>query len=83
MTETKPPCDRHKNLQMIPFSLQYRTGRMSGHVCPVPGCGRHHNDEGYFDMVEGKPIWEQNTAQRWATSVREEILHAVRAKAGM
>jgi hypothetical protein len=29
-----PPCDRHKNLQMVPF------GQTFVHACPVPSCGR-------------------------------------------
>jgi hypothetical protein len=33
-----PSCDRHKNLQMIPFSLDYPSGKISGYVCPVPTC---------------------------------------------
>ena len=37
---TNPSCDRHKNLQMIPFSLDYPSGKISGYVCPVPTC-RH------------------------------------------
>ena len=39
---TPPSCDRHKNLQMVPFSLEYPGGTLSGHECPVPGCGRQH-----------------------------------------
>jgi hypothetical protein len=49
---THPVCDRHTNLQMIPCSFERPTGRVLGHICPVPSCGRHHDDGGYFDMVD-------------------------------
>jgi len=48
---THPGCDRHPNLQMIPCSLKRTNGQSLGYVCPVPGCGRHRDDEGYFDVV--------------------------------
>jgi hypothetical protein len=35
---THPSCDRHKNLQMIPFSLDDASGKISGYICPVPTC---------------------------------------------
>ena len=53
-----PPCERHKNLQMVPFFIEYTSGPVSGHVCPVPGCGRHHTENGYFDLADGKPARE-------------------------
>ena len=78
----KPPsCDRHKNLQMVPFFLEFTTGTVSGHVCPVPGCGRHHTEDGYFDLVGGIPIREEKTIRSRITSARNEILRAIRAGA--
>ncbi|HYL13612.1 MAG TPA: hypothetical protein VEV41_11285 [Terriglobales bacterium] len=79
---TKPSCDRHKNLQMVPFSFAYSTGTISGHVCPVPGCGRVHDEEGYFDVIEGKILRAESTKER-GTSVTEKILKVIRARAGM
>jgi hypothetical protein len=40
---SRPVCDRHPNLQMIRCST-------SGYECPVPGCDRHCDDNGYFDI---------------------------------
>jgi hypothetical protein len=52
MAHLRPACDRHTNLQMIPCSLNTTTEQAHGYarayVCPVPGCGRHHDDRGYF-----------------------------------
>jgi len=46
---SRPACDRHGNLQMIPCSLDRPTGTVSGHICPVPSCGRCHDGRRYFD----------------------------------
>jgi hypothetical protein len=56
MTRLHPACDRHTNLQMIPCSLKRTTGQSHAYVCPVPGCGRHHDDAGYFDVVETRAL---------------------------
>jgi hypothetical protein len=76
----KPPsCDRHKNLQMVPFSLENTGGTVYGHVCPVPRCGRRHTENGYFDLVDGKPTPQEKTIRSRITSVRNEILRTIRA----
>jgi hypothetical protein len=74
-------CDRHKNVQMIPFSLDYPGGTVAGHLCPVSSCGRHHTEDGYFDLVDGKPTREEKTIRNRIVSVRNEILRAIRAGA--
>jgi hypothetical protein len=79
---TNPSCDRHKSVQMIPFSLAYPGGKICGHVCPVPSCGRHHVEEGYFDVVESNPLGTQITTTKEEPSVREAILKMFRARAG-
>jgi hypothetical protein len=79
---TNPSCDRHKNVQMVPFSLEYPGGKISGHVCPVPRCGRHHVEEGYFDVEEDK-LGMSNSATGKEPSVRQGIVNAIRAMAGM
>ena len=76
-----PSCDRHKNLQMVPFFLEFTGGTFSGHVCPVPGCGRYHSENGYFNLVDGKPAWQEKTIRSRITSARNEILRAIRAGA--
>ena len=78
---TPPSCDRHKNLQMVPFSLEYPGGTLSGHECPVPGCGRQHMENGYFDLADGKPTREEKTLRTRLTSATNEILTAIRAGA--
>lgn len=37
---------------MVPCWLKRNRIIMPGHVCPVPGCGRHHTKEGYFNASE-------------------------------
>ena len=71
----KPPsCDRHKNLQMVPFFLEYPGGTVAGQVCPVPGCGRHHTEDGYFDLASEKPARGEKTLRSKITSNTNEIL---------
>jgi len=50
----RPPCDRHPNLQMVPLQLESR--RAFVYVCPAPSCGRHYDDQGYFEVVDGQPV---------------------------
>lgn len=71
---TLPPCDRHKNLQMVPSGTTF--------VCPVPSCGRCHDDQGYFEMAEGQLVLRQSAALTRIFSTREQNLMAVRARAG-
>ena len=78
-----PSCDRHKNLRMVPFFVENPARPIRGHACPVPSCGRFHDAEGYFDMVGGRPVRAQKSAKERAPSVREEILKAIRAMAGV
>ena len=79
MIRIRPSCDRHKNLQMIPFSIKHPTGKIS-HACPVPSCNRHHDNEGYFDMVDDKPVREEDTSRNRIASARDEIMRAIGAK---
>ena len=74
---TSPPCDRHKNLQMVPF------GRTFIYVCPVPSCGRCHDDQGYFEVVEGQPVRGDRASLSRLFSSREKILTTIRARAGV
>lgn len=71
-----PPCDRHTNLQMIPF------GQTLVDVCPVPSCGRCHDNQGYFEVVDGQPVRGQIVAPNWLVVERERIVKALRARAG-
>jgi hypothetical protein len=51
-----PPCDKHKNLQMVAAPLESPANQTLVHVCPVPSCGRCHDDQGYFEVVEGQIV---------------------------
>jgi hypothetical protein len=31
-------------------------GKTEGYICPVPGCGRRRDDEGYFTLIKAKPL---------------------------
>ena len=73
----RPPCDRHKNLQMVPF------GRTFIDVCPVPSCGRCHDEKGYFEVVEGRLVREQRPAPNRIVEAREKLLMAIRTRAGV
>ena len=79
---TQPSCDRHKNLQMVPFPFEDPTGKVSGYICPVPACGRLHDKEGYFDVVEGK-IVRLGNAKELISPLKEQILNVIRSKAEM
>ena len=80
MATSRPVCGKHKNLQMIPCSLKRTTGQSQGYVCPVPGCGRHHDDEGYFDLVETKPLLENSTAKNRRDAARAAIMKAIQER---
>jgi len=75
MVRSRPVCDRHTNLQMIPCTFQTPTGKASGYVCAVPGCGRHHVDAGYFDGPV-KSAQEQSKPNRQAAALAA-ILRAI------
>lgn len=72
-----PPCDRHKNLQMVPL------GQTFVHACPVPSCGRCHDEQGYFEVIEAQLVRGETTAPNRLFSTEEKILKAIRARAGV
>jgi hypothetical protein len=74
---SSPPCDRHKNLQMVPF------GRTFIDVCPVPSCGRCHDDQGYFEVVDGHLVRGDRASPNKLFSPTERILKTLRARAGV
>jgi len=77
MTKMRPVCDRHKNMQMVPCSRKTTTGKNESHICPVPGCGRRHNDQGYFDGIEAKPSAQINSQTNRREAARAAILKAI------
>jgi hypothetical protein len=74
---TSPPCDRHKNLQMVPL------GQTFVHACPVPSCGRCHDEQGYFEVIEGQLVRGETAGQNGLFSAGEKILKAIRVRAGV
>ena len=74
---TLPPCDRHTNLLMVPF------GQTFIDVCPVPSCGRCHDDQGYFEVVDGQLVRGQVAAPNRVRVTNERVLKALRARAGI
>ena len=72
-----PPCDRHKNLQMVPLS------QIFVHACPVPSCGRCHDEQGYFEVIEGQLVRGETAEQDSLFSAGEKILKTIRARAGV
>ena len=77
MASARPVCDRHPNLQMVPCPLQRTKTPFRGYVCPVPGCGRHHDDNGYFDAMEAKPALPGDSPKTRRDSARAAILEAI------
>ena len=73
MARSRPACDKHPNLQMIPCSLKRTIGPSQGHVCPVPDCSRHHDDEGYFDVVNPRILREESGPQNQHEAVKTAI----------
>jgi hypothetical protein len=78
MPKSRPMCDRHPNLQMVSCTLQTPTGKAFGHVCAVPGCGRYHGPNGYFD-APGEGADSEIKLNRRAAA-REAILRAIRGR---
>ena len=78
MTSSRPVCDKHPNLQMLTCSLNRTTSSSQGHVCPVPCCGRHHDDEGYFDVVETAALIEENSPKGQHDVARAAIMKVLR-----
>jgi hypothetical protein len=76
-----PPCDKHRNLQMVRVSRESRTSQGFVYACPVPSCRRHHDDLGYFDLVEGQGVRGMGGIPSRISSAREKILMAIRAQA--
>ena len=74
---TPPPCDRHKNLLMVPL------GQTLVDVCPVPSCGRCHDEQGYFEVVDGQLVRGQIAAPNRLVLATERMLKTFRAKAGL
>jgi hypothetical protein len=78
MARSRPTCDKHPNLQMMPCSLQTMEGKTFGFVCAVPGCGRYYGPKGYFDApVEGA---ESEIKLNRRAAAREAILRAIRGR---
>jgi hypothetical protein len=65
---------------MIPCSLKRTTGQSHGYVCPVPSCGRHRDDEGYFDVVETKPSLDGGTPKNRRDAARAAIMKAIQER---
>ena len=77
MARLHPACDRHANLQMIACSLKTATGYADGYVCPVPGCGRLHDDTGYFDAVETRGLLGDSAPKNRRNAARATIMKAL------
>lgn len=77
MASSCPVCDRHPNLQMIKCSLKRSGGQSHSYVCPVPNCGRHLDDEGYFQVVETTPLLDDRTPKSRNDAARAAIMKAI------
>jgi uncharacterized protein YuzB (UPF0349 family) len=70
-----PPCDRHKSLEMV-------LGQTLIDVCPVPSCGRCHDEQGYFEVVDGELVRGQIAEPSRLVAATERMLKTLRARAG-
>lgn len=61
---------------MVPF------GQTLVNVCPVPSCGRCHDEQGYFEVVDGKLLRGPIDAPSVLVVAKERMLKAFRARAG-
>jgi hypothetical protein len=75
---TCPACDRHRNLQMIACSFESPTGTVSGHICPVPSCGRRHDGQRYFDEEKIASVSQGSAPANRRAAARSAILSAIR-----
>jgi hypothetical protein len=64
---TPPPCDKHKNLQMI------SSRQIFVYVCPVPSCSRQHDGQGYFEVVDGQLVRGLTATPRRISSAAEKL----------
>jgi hypothetical protein len=76
---TPPPCDKHKNLQMV----RLQTDQTFVHVCPVPSCGRRHDNQGYFEVVDGQIVRGEIPAPNRIFAARNTIMKIIRARVGV
>jgi hypothetical protein len=60
---------------MVPSWRKRKLGGTHAYVCPVPGCGRLHDDEGYFDAVEAIPSAEDGTSKNPLTPPANPLTH--------
>jgi hypothetical protein len=65
-----PPCDRHKNLQMVSL------GQTGVYGCPVPSCGHCHDNQGYFELLDSQLVREERAGSRSLFSAK--LLKAIR-----
>jgi hypothetical protein len=74
---SRPACDRHGNLQMIPCSLEKPAGTVSGHICPVPSCGRRHDGRRYYDEEPMASVPQRSASVNRQAAARSAILSAI------
>jgi len=72
---TSPPCDKHKNLQMV-----RSPSSQTVYLCPVPSCGRRHDNQGYFQVVDGQIVRGDIAAPNRIFAARDSIMRRLRAR---
>jgi len=63
---------------MLPCWLERPTGTISGHICPVPSCGRRHDGERYFDEAKMVAVSQRSGPANRRAAARSAILSAIR-----
>ena len=51
-------------------------------VCPVPSCGRCHDEQGYFEVVDGELVRGQIAEPSKLVAATERMLKTLRARTG-
>jgi hypothetical protein len=62
---------------MLLCSLERPTGTISGHICPVPSCGRRHDGERYFDEEQMVAVSQRSGPANRQAAARSAILSAI------
>lgn len=63
---------------MLPCWLERPTGTISGHICPVPSCGRLNDGERYFDEEKTVALSQRSGPANRRAAARSASLSAIR-----
>jgi hypothetical protein len=77
MTNVRPACDRHPNLQMVRRRIKTTAGVAQVYVCAVPGCGCLRDGDSDVDPQAVVPRLETKNPGNRQVAARAAILRAI------